>query len=528
MLKRSVMLQWRRLRRSTLAAYAAAAAGVAGMTWLLYLVPHGIANVSMLYLLVIFGAALLYGRGPALVAGVLAYLAIDWFFVQPHSLFTAKSPDEWIALGMFVFTAAVTGHLTARLRAQKTEATQREHEAVTLAQASWTVASRVEADPALLDILRRVVRATAAEAGTVWIPQPGGSFRLVAPPSNRPPDLREPDLRRNVDAVIQLGTGRGWDTGHVSRARLEELHLPADVFLPLRMEERVLGVLHLRWPEDITLTPEQQRVATSLTNLAALVLQRDQLLRVEAHARALGEADRLKTALLQMVSHDFHTPLATVTATITGLLQEGAPLDPASQRELLEMAREETNRLARMVNNILALSRLEAGAWRPRCEWTPVEELVGAAIDTFCASDKDRIRLDYDPELAQAWLDEVQIVQVLHNLIENALKYSPADQPVELKVAPRDGQLVLEVLDYGTGLPCGEEAQLFKQFYRAPQLREGSVPGLGIGLALCRGLVEAHHGTLTALNRSGAGAHFIVSLPMTPPAGVPSETLPTP
>jgi two-component system sensor histidine kinase KdpD len=169
-----------------------------------------------------------------------------------------------------------------------------------------------------------------------------------------------------------------------------------------------------------------------------------------------------------------------------------------------------------MVGNILALSRLEADAWQPQCENVPLSEVIGAALDTFDAPANARIIVNLASPLCEAWLDMVQIVQVLHNLLENALKYSPADSLVEVSAKQDNNHLVIEVADRGVGLPPGEEGHIFDQFYRAPRWRESASPGAGIGLAICRGLVEAHGGQITAANRSGGGAVFGFTLPRHP------------
>src|SRR5439155_25835966 len=165
--------------------------------------------------------------------------------------------------------------------------------------------------------------------------------------------------------------------------------------------------------------PAMRRVVESLANHAAVVLERDRLARAEMQARALEEADRLKTALLSMVSHDFRSPLASIKASVTGLLQAGAPWDAETQRELLQGIDQETDRLNRMVGNILSLSRLQADAWRPQCELTSLSEVVGAAIERLGDEEDSRIEVALDRDHDEVWLDPVQIVQVLHNLVDN-------------------------------------------------------------------------------------------------------------
>ena len=348
----------------------AAFLGVSAMTLLIRAIPGAdrIANVSILYLLVVLATALRFGGGPAIVASLMAFLAFDWFFVDPRHTFTVQDPSEWIALLMFLLIATVTGHLTATARRQAEEARILAHEAAALAQ-------------------------------------------------------------------------------------------------------------------------------------------------VEARAQALVEADRLKTALLSLVSHDFRSPLASIKASANACIQGGASPDPAAQRELHLGIIQEADRLNGIVENILAMSRLEADAWRPQFEEAALEEVVEAARSGLSRENDQRIHVSLPDEVGDVWLDPVQIGQVLHNLLDNALKYSPRDRIVELEVDNTDSDLVFRVSDRGPGLPPGDEDRIFDRFYRAPELRESAVPGVGIGLSVCRGLVEAHGGKLTAANRPEGGAVFTVSLP---------------
>ncbi len=349
---------------------AVAVLGVGVMTVLIRVVPGAdrVGNVSILYLLVVLLTALRFGGGPAIVASVLAFLAIDWNFVDPRHTLTVHDPAEWIALVMFLIIATVTGHLTATARRQADEARVLAREAAALAQ-------------------------------------------------------------------------------------------------------------------------------------------------VEARAQALAEADRLKTALLSLVSHDFRSPLASIKASATACIQGDAAPDPAAQRELNLGIIQEADRLNGIVENILAMSRLEADAWRPQFEEAAVEEVVEAARSGLSRENDRRIQVALPEGEDDVWLDPVQIGQVLHNLLDNALKYSPGDRSVDLQVRNTPDHLVFEVSDRGPGLPKGDEDRIFDRFYRAPELRESAVPGVGIGLSVCRGLVEAHGGQLTAANRPGGGAVFTVRLP---------------
>lgn len=507
-----------RLSFRTLAGYCVALLGVAATTVLLQSTPlaRGIANVSMLYLLLVFLTALRFGRGPAILAAVAAYLAIDWYFVSPHSLF-ANNPDEWIALGIFVLTASVTGQVTAQLKLREEDAIRRERESAALTEASWAVASQISSDPALLEVLHRLQHATEPRGAAILIRRDPHALRVItAEGENRGDEfpLVDPEFRRALDRVFATSTPYGWPEP-LPRDGAPCPELAALSLLPLRMEADTLGVLAIRWPDDRVPSTSQQRVVQTLGNHAALVLQRDRLVGIEAHARALQEADRLKTSLLQMVSHDFHSPLTSIKAGINAV-RHPEEAEPEVVTEVLDAMDLETERLIGMVDNVLALSQLEAGACQPLREPTLITELIGAALDTFDSSQNDRIQLELEPELTEAWLDPVQMVQVLHNLLENALKYSPPGTHVKLRAFRRGDRLLLEVSDHGPGIPPGEEESIFERFYRGKGLKESAVRGLGLGLALSRGLVEAHGGKLTAVNRYGGGTNFIVELPLAP------------
>lgn len=511
------------------ASVAAAVAGVAAMTLLLRLIfaPTHIANISMLYLLVVLGEAVLFGRGAAILASVLAFFAFDWFFVEPHFTFTVTDPAEWLSLFVFLVTAVVTGQLTALFRSRAGEARMRERETAALADASWAIASQVSGDRALAEVLRRLAEVVELDAAAILARDGEGKLEVLSrsgPHAELLPDFNMGLHGQAARLVLEQGQPIGWegDRRHWDKAfqsGAEELSPGAapdreSTYLPLTMEHRVLGALYLRLPSGPLRSPDARRVVESLANHAAVVLERTRLTRLESHAEALQEADRLKTALLSMVSHDFRSPLASIQASASGLLQEGVADDPSTQRELLLGITQATDRLDRMVGNILALSRLDADAWRPRCEDTLLEEVIEAARAGLPPAENRRVRVTLPADLPEVWLDPVQISQVLLNLMENALKYSPPEAPVELRAEVLGDTLRVEVLDRGVGLDPARLEAVFERFYRAPGLGESSVPGLGIGLSVCRGLAEAHGGTLTAAPREGGGSVFRLTLPL--------------
>lgn len=470
---------------------AAAGASVALLTVVLAAVEsaHHVANLSMLYLLVVIAIAVRHGRGAAVAAAVLAFLACDWFFVAPRFRFTVSDPAEWVALLVFLVTATVVGQLTALLRARADEARQREREAAALAEASWSVASQFERDAALAVVLQRACELSGAVGAAVVAWDAAGP--TVVAHTGAQAGLAD-WLPRRPDEAVPAGAGL--------------------LVVALGAEEHV-GALVLRMPAGRPLEAAARRAVDSLAHHAGVVLQRDRLMQVEARTRALHEADRLKTALLSMVSHDFRSPLASIKASAGSLLPGSQPLDPATQTELVQGITASVDRLNRMVENVLALSRLEAGAWRPQIEPTPVDEVVGLALEPFGPADNSRVRVDLEPGLGEVWVDTVQVAEVLTNLVANALRYSSPRTSVELRARRGHGCDVFEVADRGLGLPPGPVDQVFAPFWRGPGLGESARPGVGLGLAVCRGLVEAHGGTISARRRQGGGTVMRVELP---------------
>ena len=238
--------------------------------------------------------------------------------------------------------------------------------------------------------------------------------------------------------------------------------------------------------------------------------------RVRAQAR-LVEAERLRNALLSSVSHDLRTPLGIITGAISTAL-ETQDLPEATRRELLGTAQSEAQRLHLLVSNLLEITRLESGGLDLHREWVPLEEVIGAVLNRpEWGAEAARVRVRFPEAPPWASLDPVLMEQLLRNLLDNALKYSPAGSPVDLQAWVEGGRLVLALADQGPGLPVGQEAQVFEKFVRGPQ----AAPGAGLGLTICRGIVTAHGGHIEASTQPSGGARFLVSLPVGTPPQMP-------
>lgn len=479
--------------------------GVAVLTVLIVVlkIDTGAANVPLLYLLPVILSALYVGRFAAVWASFLSFLALNWFFISPRYTFAVHDPAEWITLCVFLFTAMVTGQLMALLKARAIESQIRQSEAAALAEASWAVASQLDTKSALAEVVRQVSQVLNLELAAVATADEKGHIQLAVI-HEKCQTASQHDCRPLPETSQQV-------TGLIAAVKPTQLS-QREKLLPVLIDGDLLGTIYVRAAAESLNWNQHKRILDSLINHTAVILQRDALIKSQAMATALADADKLKTALLSMISHDFRSPLTSIKASVSTLLGEGRPLDSETQRSLYQTIEQETDRLNRMVGNILDLSRLESNAWRPKCEMTSIAELIGMTLDGFSEELNQRIVVRLDQHLTDVYVDPVQMVQVLKNLIENALKYSQGTVEVESGL-DTDRHPFLQVLDSGSGLPPGESAKLFQRFFRAPELQETATPGIGIGLAVCKGLVEVHGGHLQASNRAGGGACFRVTLP---------------
>ncbi len=493
--------------------YSTATIAVAVMTALISVVhaDQHLSNVSMLYLLIVTLAALLLGRGAAIYCSILSFLAFDWFFTEPRHKLNVQSYSEWLALCMFLLTATIIGQLTALLRKRMEEAQKSRNETAALAEASWAVASDIDRDRVLKKLMETITRVSSAEAVSMCL-QTDVEDQTIWIHSNLPIN----DIELSKEAITHSmvrGQSVGWDDSPHWKKAFGDLKKSELTYLPITLNNETFGVICLRLKSGAMLEVSEKNIVNSVINHAGVVLHRDKLLQIQTQAKALAEVDRLKTALLSMVSHDFRSPLTSIKASVGSMLQANSTIDLETQTQLLQGVDQEADRLNKMVGNILDLSRLEAEAWAPKKELTTVTELIGSVLDSFGESDNQRIKLDITDKEKEFSLDLVQMTQVLRNLIENALKYSKED--VTVKFYNSNNILNIDVMDNGPGLLRGEEKEIFKPFHRSASLQESSSPGMGVGLAVCKGLIEAHKGKITAANQSGGsnGAVFHITLP---------------
>jgi two-component system sensor histidine kinase KdpD len=485
-----------------------------------------IANISMLYLLAVLGAAIAFGRGPAVVASIAAFLTFDWFFVQPLHTFTVSDPEEWLSLLFFLLVAILTGQLAADQRRRAREAAQREHEAVVL----YDVV-RLMSEPDLERAFRTVAERLRDElnlagVGIDLIRPAGSSLRINAgaPEATRLLELQDP----RPDHVLYQGQAPTLDqrAGIGSWARVWRPHpvgrngaaarLNARVYaVPVRVRDRRVGTIYLVPRTEVgRFEAADDRLLSAVAGQLGLVVERERLRGEATDAEVLRRTDQLRTALLNAVSHDLRTPLASIIASAGSLRQSDVVWTEQERADFAQAIEDEAQRLNRIVSNLLDLSRIEGGMLRPEKGWYDLGALIEEVVGRLRGfTSHHQVALDLEEDLPPVLLDYVEIDQVLSNLVENATKYAPAGTSIVVRAGRADAEVRIAVADQGSGVPARNVPHLFDPFYRIEQ-GQPVAKGLGLGLAVAKGLVEAHGGRIWVESRPGGGATFTFTLPL--------------
>jgi two-component system sensor histidine kinase KdpD len=304
------------------------------------------------------------------------------------------------------------------------------------------------------------------------------------------------------------------------------------IYMPLTGSSATIGVLAIL-PVSLRriYLPEQQRLLETFLNQTALAVERVRLADQARQAEVKVETESLRNSLLSAISHDLRTPLSSIVGASSSLVEDADRLDAVAKRELTQTIYDEAQRMTTLANNVLDMARLETGAITLKRDWYPLEEIVGSVLTRLRTRLGARpVRVALAPGLPLLNFDAVMIEQVLVNLLENALKYTPRGSPLEIGAEASTADVTVWVADHGAGIPPGEADRLFEKFYRAEPERAQS--GVGLGLTICRALIEAHGGHIWAANRPGGGAIFRFTLPIgeAPPevAPEPAQAVPHP
>jgi two-component system sensor histidine kinase KdpD len=438
--------------------FASVGAVVVVSAFVALLKPHvPVLSLGALYVFAVLPVAIVWGTALAAVVSVASLLAFNWFFLPPYHTFQLREGQNWLALAVYLAIAFAVSALAARARARREDAEQRRVEAHALAEVA-------------LDLLRG--RSLDEELGQLAA-LTAGVFRIEG-------------------ARLALG---------------EQPAGPGERAVPVDAGLRRVGTLFV--DEEVVIDEDvRRRFLPSLAALLAVAVERKRLEGEALEAEALRRSDALKTALLRAVSHDLRSPLTAILASADALASPGLELGEDDRLALAEGIRGEATRLDRVVEQLLDLSRLEAGAVEPHREFWHVDELVGRALAGLGAG-AERVRPEVGPETPPVEVDAVQVERVLGNLLDNALHYSPPGSAVLVRAEHGATEVRLHVIDRGPGLPAEERDALFQPFRRGGVERGGS----GLGLAIARGFAEANGGRLWAQD-DPTGGHLVLSLPL--------------
>jgi two-component system sensor histidine kinase KdpD len=483
-----------------------------------------ISNISMLYLLAVIGAGVAFGQREAVVAAVASFIAYDFFFIDPRFTFTVSDPSEWLALGLLLLTGVITGQLAALQRRRALEAEQRERETALLYDISRLLAG-VDTQAGLEAVVARLRDELSLSAVRLSLTQERGAPETIieegqpeALAAARSAEVAPGSLL--LEGAPPTASSRGgaarWIRAVPSKAVMRAVGQMRPALIPIRAGSQRAGTLAVIFGHaDGAGTQEETRLLHSVAAQIGAAVQLDRLRDEATEAEALRQADELKTALLNAVSHDLRSPLAAIIASAGSLQQADVTWTDRERTEFAESIENEAQRLNRLVGNLLDLSRIESGSLRPDRGWYDLEALIDEVLGRLKPLLAGRkVLVDVPAELPPVALDYIQIDEVLSNLIENAVKYTPDGSPLEIKVLLDANVVRVSVADRGPGIPAADLPRLFEPFYRVPKT---AAKGTGLGLAVAKGLVEAHGGQLLARNRDGGGATFSFSLPIADP-----------
>jgi two-component system sensor histidine kinase KdpD len=451
----------------------------------------GATDVALIFLVVVVAAAASGGLGPGVVASLLGFVAFDLLFVTPYYTLLVSKERELLSLAVYLLVALVVSALVGTSEQRRVRAEQRERETHTLHELSASLVGHGSLEATLDGAARTLRRLLDLTGCAIVLLDEDGKAHLTAKDGSVPDD---------VERLATDGGADGADAGEL-------------VTVPLRAGNRQVGALAVvpggAGGSGLGLT--ERRMLVSFAAQAALAVEQARSERALAKARALEATDRLRRALLNSVSHDLRTPLASILASASSLLDAAVPLDEQEREQFLVTIEQEAKRLARLVGNLLDMSRIEAGAVDPHLVEVWLPDVVNLAVQHARQLPSEQIiAVDVPESLPPVLVDAVRLEQVLTNLLDNARRYG-GDGLVRVSAREVGPVVELRVTDHGPGVPEAERERIFSQFYRLENgARRGG--GTGLGLAICRGLLEAMGGRIWAETAPGGGAAFVVRL----------------
>ncbi len=459
-------------------------------------------NTAMIYLLAVVLAAVRLGLKPAILTSTLGVLAFDFFFVSPRFTFSVAD-SEYIFTFIGLFTVGVViSTLVAKSNERLEVVREREVQTESLYSLSRDLAVAADMDAIMDAVLKNISEALNAQLA-ILVPE-GEQMKIMAISQDLFLDMKELAV---ADWAFRNWQPAGQGTETLSSAAL--------LYLPLSTTASLLGVLGVKLGQAVDYrSPQNRRLLDAFVTHISLAMERVHLSLQAEQAQILQARESLERALLNSISHDLRTPLVSIIGALSSLHDENLRVSDKVRRALLSGAWDEAERLNRFVGNLLDMTRLEAGELKLQAELCDVQDLVGCSLAALDQRLNGRgVTVTLAPDLPLVSMDMVLVTQVMVNLLDNALKYSPVESSLEIRARTDKAWLTIEVLDHGPGIPDHDLKRVFDKFYRLP-VPEGKGGGTGLGLSICRGIVEAHGGIIWAENRSGGGLRITLRLPL--------------
>ena len=526
---------------------------ITAIIYTLHLYPT-IPDISLAYLLIVLALASTRGLYAAVLSALVAFSSFDYFLVPPLYTFTIGRFEEWLALFVFLATAIITGQLASAMRLRAEQASRQARETRILYELVRATNSEEDLEQQLSIVAHAIVDVFSSwgvRDCAILLPGVGGKLTLQASALQVDEEAKlssdeeataswvmtqdQAVELHDVSLAPQLSTSsapraivRSTAANHPMRRYLR--------MIPLKIGQKVVGVVRLLIEDDPRLFTREKSLGIdrdrsnpataffwTFLDQAASVIERARLRRESLQIELLKRTDALRAALLSSVSHDLRTPLSSIKAAASSLLQEDVQWDEEARRSFALAIEHEADRLNRLVGNLLDMSRIEGGALKPEKEWYPVDELIHDVLDHMQPVLQERtVQTHLPDDLPPVELDYLQMDQVLTNLIENAVRYTPPESPIEVSAQIDGEQMVISVADRGPGIPQADKERIFDKFYRVlgTQRNVATIPGSGLGLAVSKGLVEAHGGHIWVEDRPGGGSIFRFTLPVGKAEGI--------
>jgi two-component system sensor histidine kinase KdpD len=446
---------------------------LAAVTWILkgFETSLQIQLIALLYLFPVLLSTALWGLWPGLLSGLLAFLCFNFFFLQPYYTFTVHKTQDVITLFVFLIVAALMSQLIGQAKTGTRLAKKREWEATRMYELIAALAGLTNEKDILL-ALKKCITDTFGFT-QVEIKTPSDPIRIERAPSSE--------------------------------------KMQKQLVVPMETRTKMIGEIWVNDPE-IKLSFEERRLLHAFAYQGALAIERVHLVERENEARVFEESDRLKTSLLNSISHELRSPLAAIKASVSSLRIGAVKWDSPARKELLATVEEETDQLNLLVGNLLDMSRIEAGALLPKKQWNSLPEIVSSVVTRLNSQlAQNEIKLDFPGDLPLVATDYVMMEQVFSNLINNGIKYAPKGSPIVIKATKEKENMHIQVINQGPAVPDEHLEHIFDKFFRIT--KADKITGTGLGLSICKGIVEAHGGRIWAENLP-EGFCFHILLPL--------------